>query len=158
MSIANNSLLRRILVEVRDGEAPEGMLPAERDEREGRLLELRRTRQIHAPPFATSLHFWAHALRAFLERLGRPELFEALAAHCLCEAAPGDRVAASYQELSAGFSPAGAPEAEPRFLRGFRMIDEDVLVSWVAECDDQFVALFLARLDWVESAEPLDLE
>lgn len=157
MSIANNSLLRRILVEVRDAQAPAGLPPAERREDAGQLLELRRTQQVHAPPFATPLHFWAHALRAFLADRGRPELFEALAASSLCEAIPGERVEAMFRTLAERLSPPVSLQDGKPFVGGYRMVDERVLVSWVAERRQELVALFWARPDWIARAQPLDL-
>ena len=126
-----------------------------RSESDGRLLELHRTQHLHAAPFATSLHFWGHALRAFLEAHGRSELFEALAANCLCEAVAGAEVGAALA--------VAAPHAEAPlrlgggdlWRAGYRMIDQGVMVSWVAESDREFVASFRADRSWLETAQPL---
>lgn len=157
MSIANNSLLRRILVEVRDAEIPAGLGPAECNEGAGQLLELRRTPHVHAPPFVTSLHFWAHALRAFLEDRGRADLFEALAVNCLCEAIAGERLEAALAGLAGRLSPTVELGDGGAFVCGYRMIEQEQLVSWVAERSQEFVALFWARPQWIATARPLDL-
>lgn len=158
MSIANNSLLRRILVEVRDAPAPGGVSEPERSQAQGWLLELRRTTRVHEPPFATSLHFWAHALRAFLEDHRRPELFEALAANCLCEAIPAEQARATLREICERVSPGPRIETGDGLLGVYRMIDQELLASWVSERSDEFVALFWTRPDWLATAQLLPPE
>ena len=174
MSIANYSVVGRILAEVQRSPHPAELVRVERTREPLRVFELQRTRRIREAPFATSFHFWAHALRAFLAGEGRPDLFEAMATHALCQVVEGVAVGPALAALSARGASPGLPESGPRpgrepvreregasraeYRVGYRMIDQDVMCSWVAEGDQEFVAVFWTRPDWLASAEPFDPE
>lgn len=153
VSVATNSVLRRILEEVMDGESPADLGTPERTLRADQLLELRRTRTVNRPPFATSLHFWAHALRAFLAERGRVDAFEALAASCLCDATDEPALAPALAALGARVDAQLSPDS---YRMGYRMIDQDVLVSWVAESEDEFLAVFWTHPGWLSEARPIE--
>jgi hypothetical protein len=157
MSIATNSVLRRILDEVRRGPSPidPGALEACGDHEQ--CLEARRTSDVHQPPFATSLHFWAHALRAFLAARGRPELFDALANHCLCEAADPLRIASALDALGRRVHPPLATAPAGVIRAGYRMLDHEWLESWLAESDGEFVAVFWVHAPRLLAAKPIVL-
>ncbi len=158
MSISGNSVLRRILDEVRGESSHLDLETVERRDTAGAVLEIRRTHHVHRPPFSTSLHFWAHSLRAFLDGRGRPDVFAALANHCLCEATEASRIGPALEALGRRVSPAHSIAPPTSCHAGYRMIDQEGLVSWVAESDDEFWALFWARPRWLEQAQPLVLE
>jgi len=158
MSIPSNSVLRRILEDVVARPALPGLVPAERAETPDVLFEVWRTAEVHRPPFATSLHFWAHALKGFLAASGRSDLFGPFAGHCLCEAiAPAD-VAEGLGRLAPAGTAARQNAPTAGYRAGYRMIDQEDLVSWVAERPGEFVAVFRVRCAWLAEAEPIPVE
>jgi hypothetical protein len=158
VSIPSNSVLRRILEDVVSGPVPSGFEAVECGIAAAEEIEVWRSRAIHTPPFATSLHFWAHALRALLSERDRPDAFGPLAGHCLCDAVPGARIADAFTGLAARISPSFSIERNADYRAGYRMIDQDEFVSWVAERDDEFVAVFWMRPAWIAQAQPLPIE
>jgi hypothetical protein len=158
LSIPSNSVLRRILEEVLAGPVSPGLAPAERGDAPGQSIEVWRSFEVHRPPFSTSLHFWAHALRALLAERGRSDAFGALASHCLCEAVPSAEVARAIVRLGHRLGPSFRIERNEGYRAGYRMIEQDELVSWVAELEDEFVALFWMRPSWLATAQPLPIE
>jgi hypothetical protein len=170
LSIPGNSVLRRILEEVLSQRAPADLRVAERGETPEAQLELWRTTAAHRPPFATSLHFWAHTLRRFLGERGRDDLFAPFAGHCLCEAVRPGVLPSTLSELGCRITPAVTIERNDAYRIGYRMIDQPELASWVAERggtgeregngdgDAEFVALFFVRPAWLAKARPLPLE
>ena len=157
MSIATNSVLGRILDDVRAAPAPAALGELQRVVEADALLEIRVCADVHRPPFPTSFHFWAHALRALLAAHERADAFRALAGNGLCEAVSGARVGEALERVAGRMA---APVALPRrdYLRGYRMIEQDVLESWVAEGADAFVALFWVRPRWLAEARHVALE
>lgn len=160
MTIATNSVLRRILDEARHEPVPDETMPSHRFRAADRILEVRETEHGGEAPFATSLHFWAHALRAFLDGQGRADAFDALAVNCLCKTLPGDAVSPAIAPLLEGFDAAGPARevcAGP-FDQGHLMIEQDVLISWVTERARRFVALFWVEPGWLQHARPIPRE
>ena len=140
---------------MRERPEPAELGPAKRVLRADQLLEVRRTRAVNRPPFATSLHFWAHALRAFLVERGRMDAFQPLAVNCLCEATEESAIHTALEALGERVDASLVADDEG-FEIGYRMIDQDVLVSWVAEREDEFLAVFWARPDWLSEAQPIE--
>jgi len=158
LSVPSNSILRRILDEVTAGAMPSGCAQAEIGEAPGQRLEVWRATDVHRPPFATSLHFWAHALRAFLGAHHRPDAFLPLASHCLCEAVPKDEIARAFDRLARRVGPRFDVARNTGYRAGYRMIEQDEFASWVAERDGEFVALFWLRPGWLALARALPVE
>jgi len=158
MSLSTNSALRRILDEAREVSLPAGAMQVARAESSGQMLEVRRSSFAYEPPFATSLHFWAHALRALLQEHGRGDAFDALAVNCLCKSVPGAEVAPAFDALSRRLEPAFEIPSNTSYRSGYLMIEQEVLVSWVAERSEEFVALFWVRPSWLSSAKTVPRE
>lgn len=159
MSIAQKSLLRLIVEEVANASQPAAVAVHEHFAGADESLEVATTRHVHAAPFATSMHFWAHALRGFLERSDRPELFVALATNCRCEAAGALQPVNEWSPLAERFGAKPLTEyAGGPLERGFAMIAEASLVSWVAETANGYVAWFWARSEWLAVARPVVIE
>lgn len=156
MSIATNSVLRRILDEVRNGPVPRDLGEVESAREPGQILEVRRTRALHRPPFATSLHFWAHSLRAFLWERERPDVFDALAVNCLCDAVDARGVGPALAELARRMNPAPALGWATALEAGYRMIDQEGMTSWVVETTDEFASVFWVRTHWLGTAQPVE--
>ncbi len=158
MSIAKHSVVGRILSEVAAGEVPHALFEVERSCETTQLLELRRSTRLHRPPFATPLHFWAHALRALLEDRGRPDLFDAIATDGLCRAVAGEELSAGLRELAARV--AEPPELDLRvpFETGYCMLEQEEMASFVAERPGESLAVFWLRPDWLAEAEPWEPE
>ena len=155
MSIASQSVMGRILAEVQSRPGPPELGARERNRSEGQLFELRRSEVSHEPPFATPLHFWAHALHDLLVAEGRSDLFEALAAHGLCRVEEPEAIARGFRALAGRVG----SDAEPlEVTSGYRMLDRDVVASWLAESDAGFSACFWLRADWLASAAPWEPE
>jgi hypothetical protein len=156
MSIASYSVVGRILAQVQQGAPLARLSSVERLAAPDQVFELRRTRHVHEPPFATSFHFWAYALRAFLEGQARPDLFEAMATHGLCERVGGETAVEAFADLVGRMSTRDVGLDVEGLQAGYRMIDQDVVVSWVAESKGEQWAVFWARPAWLARAVPVD--
>jgi hypothetical protein len=131
MSIASYSVVGRILAEVGQV-APFTPLARLSSVKQvsglDQVFELRRTRRIHETPFAI---------------------------HGLCERVDSETVASGFAELGLRMSD-GIDVGDLVGLRlGYRMIDQDVMASWVAEADGEQVAVFWARPAWMAGAAPI---
>jgi hypothetical protein len=158
VSIASYSVVGRILAEV-ENVAPvaplERLTSLSQVADVDQVFELRRTRHLHEPPFATSFHFWAHALHAFLARHARLDLFEALATHGLCERVDAASACSAVEALARRMSTRIDLSPESASRLGYRMIDQDVMASWVVESAGEQTAVFWARPSWMASAVPV---
>lgn len=156
MSIANHSVVSRILAQVLQEPTPRELGAPERFEGVDQRLELRRTRCLHRSPFATPFHFWGHGLLGFLGELGRPELFEAMATHGLCRGVEGEAVGHALRALVGRLD--GAPAASPDggFRSGYCMIEQEEMVSWLGAREAEWVAAFWVRPSWLACAQPFD--
>ncbi len=158
MSIANYSVVSRILAEVQQSSPQPELVGVDRVDEPQQTFELRRTRRVHLAPFATPFHFWAHALQALLANEGRSDLFEAMATHALCQVVEAEEVGPALAALAGRMTSRPALAPDGGFRRGYRMIDQDVMCSWVAEAQDEWFAAFWMRPDWLARAEPFDPE
>jgi hypothetical protein len=108
------------------------------------------------------MHFWAHALRAFLAARGRADAFGPLAGHCLCDAVPAHEIATAFGELARRIAPSFEILRNADYRAGYRMIEQPELVSFVAERESErgaeFVAVFWLRPTWLTNAKPHPLE
>lgn len=154
MSIANYSVVGRILGEVMETSPPLELTPSPQAETADEIFQILRTGCVHEAPFATPFHFWAHALRALLEKRGRGDLFEPIATQALCRAEDGS---AAQHALTALAERMGCEAAIP-LASGYRMVDQDVMVSWVGEAAEEFVAFFWVKIAWLRDAEPFEDE
>jgi hypothetical protein len=158
VSIANYSVIGRILTEVQQGSLPSGLVRIDQGREHEQVVSLHRSACRNEAPFATALHFWAHALRAFLEAEGRPDLFEAMATHALCKRVEVPELARGLAGAAARVAGAPVLPAEAGLRLGYRMIDQEVMESWVAEHDDELLAVFWVRSGWLAGALPFDPE
>ena len=157
MSIANYSVVGRILAEVRSAPASAALGARERRDLPDQLFELRRTAVVYERPFATPFHFWAHALHDLLESRQRLDLFEAVATHALCRVEEAGEARSALGVLAARVGLA-VPGVAADLRQSYRMIDQEVMCSWVTEGPSEFVAFFWLRPEWLAEAEPWDPE
>lgn len=150
MSIATVSVLRRILDDVRWRAAPAPPPVIARIQspelRAGVRLWMFETGDVGVTPYASALHFWAHALAAYLEAGGADAYFDAVAGGGLCDAV-GDGLAERALARVWGDDPDwGGP-----FYETYRMIDQPVFQSYVGESRTCYRAFFWEDREWVTS-------
>lgn len=156
MSIANHSVVGRILAQVRQAARPRELGRPERFAAAAQALELRCSACLHRPPFSSALHFWAHALLDFLEQRGRPDLFDAMATHGLCRRLEGEALEQALAGLADARWPGAADRLRGPFRTGWSMIEQEVMRSWLGERDDEWLAVFWVQPAWLELARPHD--
>ena len=143
MSIQPTSVVRRIVEDARSNPRAdlecEVLAPEE--------LRATGTRQrvtwIRAPlaSFTTAFEFWTHALRVWLLRAGVAERFEPIVGNALCEPV-------SEADLRGALA-SRSVDMRVSFANGYRMLDQDLVESYVIETDAEIRAYFWEDLDWL---------
>ena len=98
---------------------------------------------IRAPlaSFTTAFEFWTHALRVWLLRAGVAERFEPIVGNALCEPV-------SEADLRGALA-SRSVDMRGSFANGYRMLDQDLVESYVIETDAEIRAYFWEDLDWL---------
>ena len=140
MSIQPNRVVWRIVDEVARAPRPDLAFEETSHGSERVVVVRHRTPAGDAPP-ATLFHFWAHALRAFLELHDQADQLEGAAGYAMCEQL-GPRELAS--ELARLYAPLGsaAPPALPEARDAYKMMDGPCRRSIVLEGSDERCAFF----------------
>lgn len=145
MSIQPTSVVRRIVADARANPRAdlecEVLAPGEPGA--AGIGTRERVTWIRAPlaSFTTAFEFWTHALCVWLLRAGVAERFEPIVGNALCEPA-------SAAELRAALASRRIDLRAP-FSHAYRMLDQDVVESWVIETDAELRAFFWEDLDWL---------
>lgn len=145
MSIQPTSVVRRIVEDARSNPRAdlecEVLAPGEF--RATGTGTRQRVTWIRAPlaSFTTAFEFWTHALRVWLLRAGVAERFEPIVGNALCEPV-------SEAELRGALA-SRSVDMRGSFANAYRMLDQDLVESYVIETDAEIRAYFWEDLDWL---------
>jgi hypothetical protein len=104
------------------------------------------TAAVGRAPYASALHFWAHGLAAYLEACGAGRYFDAVAGGGLCDAGRHGEASQALARMCGGRLQWGGP-----YYQTYRMIDQPVFQSYVAESSARYRAFFWEAAGWAES-------
>lgn len=151
MSIQPANVVRRILDDARANpraEFPGVELPPEAFAGEGATGE--RIVWLFAPraSFTTQFEFWAHALLQWLRARGLAQHFESIVGNALCEPAGPAALRRALEPRLARLREPARSAVAPELTGGYRMLEQDALVSYALETDAELIAFFWEAGEW----------
>lgn len=151
MSIQPTSVLRRIVEDARANPHPDFACEVLAPEAFRPSPKPQRVSWLRAPigGFATEFEFWAHALHVWLARVGVPERFEAIVGNALCEQVSEAELRRHLAARLEGSREPHRLEITGTFAGAYRMLEQDVIVSYTIETDAEQIAFFWEDMDWL---------
>jgi len=98
------------------------------------------------PPFPTLLHFWTHALRAWLDAIGQSDQLVGVAGYAMCEHMDEAETTREFERLASRLRPESAAfSLSGDFAEAYRMIDGCCRASFVVSTDVEWLSLTWAH-------------